>query len=345
MRKVIYLISVLFCVVLGVTCDGPPGETPLDGKLGICFHGSPPSSYNCNWDSRFEVNLDPWVDASLTEGYLRIWFELWQGDESKYRSNYMDLALGAASYYTLEFGGEIEGYYKIIGGLAYYPGEGEPSSAKVNTKDDNSITATPKSYFTNTMHIEYDYQYSYGLGSRTFKELTSAFHVADTDTDFLWDEEDMTPEQIDWDNLGIYHAQHWSGTSGYNMHLLAIKGLTNNQDSTLGASSSSPGPYSYSFVFVEDVFNFVPYGYETDALCKVTIHELGHQRAGLRHASGEDAHPEDHDSPFCVMNQGIYFEGNNDNDPHNDPAGLGRWLIQNPHFCDMCIDSLKKVDW
>jgi len=342
MRKGIYLISALFCVVLGVSCDGPPGQTPSDGKFSIAFYGSPPSSYNCNWDSRFEVDLHPWVDASLTEGYLRIWFELWQGDESKYRSNYMDLALGAASYYTLEFGGEIEGYYKIIGGLAYYPGEGEPSSAKVNTKDDHSITATPKSSFPKIMHIEYDCQYSYGLGSRTFKELTSAFHVADTDTDFFRDEDDITPEQIEWDNLGAYHLQHWSGASGYNMHLLAIKGLKDNTSRELGRSVE--GPFGYSYVFVGDIMDF--FEEDPNVVKKVAVHELGHQRADLSHPSGEDAQPQNHDSPFCVMNQDIGYWGNNDDDPNNDPPEvLYRWFIHNPHFCDKCVNKIKNIDW
>lgn len=349
MRKVIYLISVLFCVVLGVTCDGPPGETPLDGKLGICFHGSPPSSYNCNWDSRFEVNLDPWNDDSLTEGYLRIWFELWQADERKYKSNEMDLSLGADSNYTLEFGGEIEElyYYELWGYLAFFPGEGEPCEATIKTQDSYSLGVTQRSSFAKTMHIEYDCQYSYGFGSTTFEKLTSAFHVADTDTDFLRDEEDLPLEIIPETELEQYHYDHWSYTSPYNMHLLAVEGLEENQGQTaITTGASLEGADGWSYVFVQDILDFHPDFDEWNVVRKSLIHELGHQRANLTHASGLDPHPENHDSPFCVMNQDIVYDANNDDDPYNDPLEvLKRWFEINPHFCDKCVNTVKNVSW
>ena len=81
-------------------------------------------------------------------------------------------------------------------------------------------------------------------------------------------------------------------------------------------------------------------------LYQLYIHELGHQRANLTHASGEDAQPQNHDSPFCVMNQDIGYGHNNDDDPYNDPPELlYRWFIHNPHFCDKCVNTIKNVSW
>jgi hypothetical protein len=78
---------------------------------------------------------------------------------------------------------------------------------------------------------------------------------------------------------------------------------------------------------------------------QLTLCGFGHQRGDLTHASGDDAHPENHDSPFCVMNQDLSCDENNDNDPYNDPPGLVRWFDVNPHFCDMCVDIIKNVSW
>jgi len=255
--KLLAFFLVLLFTFFFSGCDEKDGERPLDEKLGIYFYGSLPSSYNCNYDSRFEVNFTPWNDNSLTEGYLRIWFQLWQADEKKYESNDMYLALGADSNYTLEFGGEIEGYYNIKGGLAYYPGEGEPSSAVVSTKDSYSIIATPRDWYSKTMCIEYDYQYSYGLGSTTFERLTSAFHVADTDTDFFRDEEDLPLTVLFRSELGSYHLTHFENNPPYNMHLLAVEGLKENQGQpTITPGESIPGPYGWTYVFMGDIFDF-----------------------------------------------------------------------------------------
>lgn len=345
--KLLAFFLVLLFTFFFSNCEKKTGEKPLDEKLSIAFYASPPSSYDCNWDSRFEVNFILWNDPSLTQGYLSIWFEIWHEDEEKYRSNDMDLALGSDSSYTLEFGGEIEGYYDIKGGLAYYPAEGADCLAAVSTKDSYSIIATPKSWFSKTMHIEYDCQYSYGFGSKSFEKLTSAFHVADTDTDFFRDEEDLPITVLFRSELGSYHLTHFQNIPPYNMHLLAVEGLKENQGQpTITPGESIPGPYGWSYVFVQDILDFHPDFDEWNVVRKSLIHELGHQRANLTHASGLYPHPENHDSPFCVMNQDICYPGNNDDDPYNDPPEvLWRWFELNPHFCDKCVGTIKDISW
>ena len=180
----------------------------------------------------------------------------------------------------------------------------------------------------------------------TFAKLGAGFHIADTDTDFLWDEMNMADAIIAEVDLDYYHSIHWSNTPGYNMHVLAIQGLQNNADSTNGMSIS--GQYGWSYLFVQDIFDFNPVA-PLFALSKATVHEFGHQRGGLTHASGDDPehppHPELHNSPFCAMNQGISHTGNNDDDPYNDPPGLRRYFDTNPHFCPNCVDVIKNISW
>jgi len=75
------------------------------------------------------------------------------------------------------------------------------------------------------------------------------------------------------------------------------------------------------------------------------IHELAQQRADLIHASGDNAFPQNHDSPFCAMNQDISYSVDNDDNPNNDPPGLKRWFELNPHFCDKCVNAIKNIAW
>jgi len=78
---------------------------------------------------------------------------------------------------------------------------------------------------------------------------------------------------------------------------------------------------------------------------QLTLCGFGHQRGALTHASGDDPYPENHDSPFCAMNQDLSHVGNNDNNPNNDPPGLRRWFDTNPHFCNMCVNTIKNITW
>jgi len=347
MEKIL-TISLLSIYILFLAC-GNGGPPPQSVKLGLSFSGDPPWSYDCNNESRFEVNFTPYNEPQLTGNYLKMFFRLQIGTEIFYESNDIDFPISTdtvqEAVYTLEFGGAIEGEYlrpgyDIIGYLAWIV-DGE--IAEYVYTEGRYISVTEKTYFSKTMHIEYDCQDSYGLTSGTFAKLAAAFHIADTDTDFLWDEMNMADAIIAEVDLDYYRSIHWSNTPGYNMHLLAIQGLQNNTDSTSGMSVN--GPYGWSYIFVQDISDYNPVA-PLFALYKTAVHELGHQRAALRHASGRhDPHPEDHNSPFCAMNQDISHVGNNDNNPNNDPPGLRRWFDTNPHFCDMCVSKIKNITW
>lgn len=345
--KLKVIVSILCLCLILFACDGKP---PKPAKLNISFSGDVPSSYDCNNQSRFQVSFKSYNQPGLTGDYLKMFFRLQIGDTTFYESNDIDFPISQygddTTTYTLELGGAIEGEYLrpgywIYGCLAQVV-EGEFGGTAWT--QGRYISVTPKNSFSKTMHIEYDCQESYGLTSGTFAKLTAAFHIADTDTHFLWSELSLPPSAVPIESLGIYHVNHWSNTPGYNMHLLAVKGMKNNTDSTTGASTPG-GPYGYSFIFVQDISTFDP-THSLFVLYKTTVHELGHQRGGLRHAGGRyNPHPEDHDSPFCVMNQGNCYLGNNDNNPNNDPPGLVRWFITNPHFCPNCVNTIKNISW
>jgi len=347
MRKVrwwqLSLFLLLLALLVGDNCkQEPQPQTPTDERLKLYMY-NPPSTYDCNNQSRFLVNLRP-DDSSFTTGYLKIGFELRQSDKKIWESNDMDLPLNKDTLYTLEFGGNIEsGEYQARGWLKYVGSE----TLGVTSARDYDITVTKKTSFNKTMHMEYDYQYRWDLGTVTFERLSRAFNIADTDTDILNDEQDMTPSYISIDSLGAYHLRHWSGTSGYNMHLLAVQGLKENQGQPkITTGISTQGPYGWTFIFVKDIRDFYLNDYDKmNVLYLTTIHELGHQRGGLTHASGQNAQPQNHNSPFCAMNQDIAYSGNNDDDPNNDPPGIKRWFELNPHFCDKCVNTVKNVIW
>lgn len=349
MARILVICLVSACV-LALGCSESEVERV---NLNLQFSGDPPLTYDCDDNSRFQVTFKPYNDPGLTGDYLKMFFRLQIDDDVFYESNDIDFPLSTDSLqtvvHTLEFGGAIEGEYArddyhIVGYLALI--QNGQIAAHVNT-DPRYLWVYQKTYFSKTMHVEYDCQSSYNIGADTldtFAKLAAAFHIADTDTDFLWDETNIQDSTVAWNDLGMYHVLHWSNTPGYNMHLLAIQGMENNTDSITGAATRG-GAYGYSFVFVQDLLTFNPID-PLFVLYKTTVHELGHQRGGLRHASGrDDPHPEDHDCPFCVMNQDNGYSGNNDNNPHNDPPGLMRWFITNPHFCDMCVNTLENISW
>lgn len=351
MARILVICLVSACV-LALGCNGHEVE-PVN--LNLEFSGDPPSIYDWGDSSRFEVSFRPYNDPGLSGNYLWMFFKLQIDTVVFYESNDIMFPLSVDSVqtdvYTLEFGGAIEGEnfrddYHIVGGLALVQIGQEPKLAETESR---YLRVYQKTYFSKTMHIEYDCQSSYNIGADTldtFAKLAAAFHVADTDTALLWDELSMRDSAISEEDLGFYHFVHWSSTFGYNMHVLGIRGLTSNPNHLGGKAVA--GPFGWSFVFFQDIYDHHT-EYPELALSKVTVHELGHQRGNLTHASGDDPdhppHPELHDSPFCVMNQDLSYEGNNDNDPNNDPPGLKRWFDTNPHFCDMCVNAIRNVNW
>ncbi len=292
MKQKILILFLLAPLLLRGDCDNPP-PPPESTKLSLSFSGETPSNYDCNNASRFEVSFKPYNRPQLSGDYLWMFFKLQIDTAVFYESNDINFPLSTdtvqEAVYTLEFGGAIEGEnlrdgYDIVGYL-FRVEDGEP--VETVCTEGRYISVTPKTSFSKTMYIEYDYHQDCGLPSQAFAKLSAAFHVADRDTDFLWDELNLPEEWIRWDDLYDYHINHFSNTPPYNMHLLAVTGLEENPPKEMITGASISGPYGYSYVFIADINHEHP-GNELNVKAKTTVHELGHQRGNLTHASGHD---------------------------------------------------------
>jgi hypothetical protein len=289
----ILLCSVLCICVFALGCDDHTA-TPVQLNLSFDKSHPPPSAYDCEEEGRFEVRLMPNNHPQVDGDYLKMLFWLEHEDYVCYESNDIDFPLSTDSIqtaaYTLEFGGNIEGEYArdgylLVGCLALVR---DGQFVQTVETEPSYIAVYPANTFSKTMHIEYDCQLSYNIGADTldtFGKLAAAFHVADTDTDFLWNELNMRDSTISESDLGLYHFRHWSSATDYDMHLLGIRGLTYNPNHITG--ESVPGPFGWSFIFFGDIYDY--HSVKPDfVVYKTTVHELGHQRADLTHGSGND---------------------------------------------------------
>lgn len=177
-----------------------------------------------------------------------------------------------------------------------------------------------------TMHIEYDHQVSYDVFFRQegLDDLEDAFANAGTDVD-LWDGGEVIADEIidyAFADVEAYSRKHRDDTTNYNMHLLGVQ-AAKNHPTILGVSEGGGGPFSWSFVFVQTIKDHPNVNDEDNMIERVTIHELGHQRANLTEA---DEHPELHSSSDCVMYRTY--------SPH-----------AHPQFCSKCQQTIKTVSW
>jgi len=114
---------------------------------------------------------------------------------------------------------------------------------------------------------------------------------------------------------------------------------------TLMGATLVPGPPYFSFVAVGTIIEWLALNIENVEtyrdwdICvgKTTIHELGHQRAGL----SDEGHVLSEDD--CVMSQGYLYT------PSTDPLYLGEEIVErgdwHTHFCASCLEKLMKVMW
>lgn len=177
-----------------------------------------------------------------------------------------------------------------------------------------------------TMHIEYDHQQSFDVFFRLegMEDLMNAFANAGSGVD-LWDDGEFIPdEEIDYtlSNLEEYSETYRDDSTNYSMHLLGVQ-AARNHPTVLGTSEEGGGPGSWSFVFVQTI-EYHPNVDDVDNMIeRVTIHELGHQRANLTEAN---EHPELHNSSDCVMYNTAVA------DTH-------------PQFCNNCQQAISAVSW
>jgi hypothetical protein len=194
---------------------------------------------------------------------------------------------------------------------------------------ENQITLTDGKVFT----IKYDHQISYDCLRYGTRNIDNAFNEANTSLEFMYNDT-LTDSYISEADLGSYFFEHVERDSTgvnrkYPGYLCGIRALLDSisgdfLDTVAGESTLGQG---YSFVCTE-VADFLWY------LDKHIIHELGHQRAALRHLClTTDIMSPLHDDSACVMGQG------------ETAICTGKDLTREPQFCPACLNTIKQVTW
>jgi hypothetical protein len=185
--------------------------------------------------------------------------------------------------------------------------------------------------------LEYDHQVNCDVLGWGKNEVEDAFQQANTTLEFEYDDIDLPNSWIRIDSLYEYYIAHVkrdsSGAVMYPGYLCSIErtcdAVGNPLDMFWGYTYSQTGPgIGHSFVVYGNPS--LPYG----CRAKVTIHELGHQRAGLTHLCLNDTtmNPAHNDSA-CVMGQG------------ETATCTGMDLCSMPHFCANCRNAIGNIGW
>lgn len=158
------------------------------------------------------------------------------------------------------------------------------------------------------MKVEYDYQDGYELDDfyKLKANLEAAFEDAGTEIS-VFSDEFFAPDTLWRDELPVFFQDHKNSSLEY--YLVSVVALHENQGAEQkiwGATNPYPEPnvppnQKWSFIFVGDIPEEYYGGRWTKhrTVTYTTIHELGHQRAGLTHP--ED-YPEYHQPSYpCIM--------------------------------------------
>jgi len=351
-RKFGVIILVLFALsrLIGCSHGGPHNNTGGDGSdepggasLAIEFWDTPPSSYNPNSQSRFEVSFQPTIQG-YTSGRHKIWFKLLKGDSVYAVSNCVDFSYYDTGVKTVEFGGALPDIetsgekFEMRGVIQHYEDTIVTNWAKTGLYN---ITIHKMNLPTKIMNIEYDYQDSdtsavdsydiFSVGENVERQMKIAFYVANTGFDIWVSDENLDAKLVRIDYIGDYAYEH--RVSLYTMYLCAVKGFCRDEGGPMidesGGSipAGEDGGGGCSLVGVKAIMT-TNYYYQA-VIPKVTIHELGFQRSD--DIKPPEDHPEQHNSVFCVMYRGADLPDRN--------------LYYNPHFCGHCVDALKDVNW
>lgn len=324
----------------------PAGQGSGDYDISMA---SIPDVFDCNSNSILQVWIDPNIDQSY-QGFNRVFFTL-DGGGRVYRSNYVDFYSNNTDAQMVEFGGSIpDGCYSptvYIGNIQENCANDSNIYARYNMiLHDLQVTScgTPQK----TMNIEYGYQtsdtsavYTYDLfqSPNLSEYINIAFNPGNTTYIIIPGITGMDAELVS--SIPQKFAEYIEGNKMYIniMYLCGIKGFKdgagNPMPTRMGMTLMDgdtflPNEWSGSLVAFHTCMTLAAsrLGADyNDYINKVTIHELGHQRAFESHYG--------HASEFCVMNQGV--------ETQYGSITMGRtW---NPMFCQYCIDSLKNVSW
>jgi hypothetical protein len=355
------------------------GPTDPSRDLSIVFTGgSPPLTFTFDpTNPVLLVNIMAQIISNepINDSF-RIYFTLFDGINSA-SSNEVWYCLTSGGSGTIQFQSQVEwggslpsGNYTLQAHMNYNEVNCDEYGwnwwewQETVDSDEKTITLTEApdpSSGSPWMYIEYDHQEDYDVFEipTAEKTLENAFNIANTGFDLLLDEshnsetgeQSLPNEEITWNDLNDYiQNQHYNHFDTHHMHFMVIQNAKNRDPWDYDALGYSiEGEYGFTVIFMQyirDENTDMPIGYWDVITEKVMVHELGHHRGGehgIVHASGDNADPVKHDSPYCVMNQGIFYQGNNDNDPNNDDYNPVRFFITNPHFCPSCVEKLMVI--
>lgn len=201
----------------------------------------------------------------------------------------------------------------------------------------NGYTPEPEEF--NTMSTEYRYMYDDFSGKRydCFEwgsdALYDAFIDANIKTEIIFGNTiypDSYPET--WAQMSTLMLNHYSQADSTPWYLEGgICPISNAQwatDSTFGIASPGNPYWSFAVVFVGRAKTRIKQNIGV-AVKMVTIHELGHEYG---HLTDKYLHEDQHSPDICCVMDILYIYADSS-------------VKECKHFCPMCIDSLKKVEW
>lgn len=328
-------------------------------------------TYNCNsWGSPYySVDID--VDlGSLNKNAIYsiecLFYRTENNQYFEYQFNHIlydqNSSLPEEFQVNLEFGGSLpDGTYNIEAKLRKY----ESNNWTLMATDEGlpvTVFDFTGSYSSNK-DIEYDFHPNHdfrnGKENEIAQKLKTAFDPSFAKYTLKYTSANLNELDNEIfahdDNLSLYaQTNDWDYDGGDDdLHILCVgyqEDASSNPNYALAGKSgvftnyTDPSNYKFSFIFMDAITN--GWGSNIDYVYKVIIHELGHQRAELIHASGSNPDKSEHNSPFCVMNQGKSFKGDNDDDINNDGPPQPKWTFyNNPHFCNKCATTLNSYVW
>ncbi len=326
--------------------------------------------YNCNdWGSpNYSVDIDvdlgslPKNDSYLIQSFLYK-TENNEYTELKFNSIIFDQNSNLPNQFqvNLEFGGSMpSGTYKLDAQIS------QLVSGNWSVKDtEQGLPVTVWDYtgsYNAIKDIEYDFHPNHDFRNGKEDEITQKLKTAfdPSLTQYTLKYTSTALNHLDQeifahnDNIALYAMiNDWDYNAGDDdLHILFmgyIEDEYGNPDYSVGgqtgifSNQSDPSNYKFSYIYMDAINNW---GTNTDYVYLAIMHELGHQRAKLVHASGANPDKSKHNSPFCTMNQGITFKGDNDNDPNNDGPPQPNWsFYNNPHFCGLDCSLLSTFTW
>ncbi|MCI0526942.1 MAG: hypothetical protein L0Y56_05740 [Nitrospira sp.] len=350
----VFLLFMMPFVLGGECCNNikPPN---------IAWHSDAPYTY---WDAR---GYDPYVvkvvPAKQGEGgdkmYLQIRAEF-KNPGGLFVSNKISGTANDMNGRTiwLEIGGNLRSvsssFELSVTGYTDRSGCPWPSG---NNSSFPLLTRTfiPSNNPTRDLYFEYDHQARWDIFDSTSldwtkKQVNAAFWVADRNMELSPSQTNLPDNAIgcgsDCDEALTAYADSFRNP-GQRLYLIGVKNISANPDSNWAGRSlydSDPQNPSWTFLFMEDVYtSAVSWNLSKGiVVTTVLVHELGHQVAGLDHPQDDFGNARlHHDSPFCVMNQGLEVSGDNDFTPLNDFPGVRRTIYYYPFFCPADVGKIR----